>query len=166
MCTFRSTQHGLNRCQGHEAHGTHSTHKWPCKPSIQEGTGGMLWAARQHKLSTINLHNRPPPLSIPLCRFQGWGRCQRGGWWWRTGHTVSHLALLAIYLVKSSEAPAVHPTDGFLDWLESSESSEHFGDLHFGLNQACESWKMLVLARGEAMWTLKNSHQEWHFLLK
>lgn len=127
------------------------------KPSIQEGTGVTLWAARQHKLSTINLHNRPPPLSIPLCRFQGWGRCQCGGWWWRTGHTVSRLSLLAIYLVKSSEAPAVHPTEGFLDWLESSENSGHFGGLHFSLNQACESWKMLVLARGEVMWTLKTA---------
>lgn len=109
----------------------------------------MLWSARQHKLSAINLYNSPPPpLWILSQQISGLGEgvssaADDGE------QTTSHLALLAIYLIKSSEAPAEPPTDDILYWLESHE---HFQ--HFSLNQACRSWTVLHLARGEAMWTL------------
>lgn len=135
----KNTQHGLNSGQRHKDREKLPPH---VKPSIQERkrTGVMLWAARQHMPSAINLHNRPLLRSpSPLSRFRGWGRCQLGGWWWRAGHTISHLALLAIYVVKSSEAPAAHPTDGFLDWLESSE---HFLRPSLALRLKSSMWKL------------------------
>lgn len=107
----------------------------------------------------------PSALDPLSANFGDWGRCQLSGWWRRTGHTVSHLAFLAICLIKSSETPAALPTDGFLDRLQSSEQFwERLS--RFSLDQACESWKMLVLARGEVMWTLPNDPSRMTFSLE
>ena len=78
--------------------------------------------ALNHKSSQETPH--PPVHSpCPLSRFHGRDRCQLSGWWLRTGHPVSHFALLAIYVVKSSMAPVEHLTNAFLDWLQNSGHS-------------------------------------------
>lgn len=114
-------------------------------------TGVMLGAMQQHKPLIISHRKRPPPVHspCPLSRFHGRDRCQLSGWWLRTGHPVSHFALLAIYVVKSSMAPVEHLTNAFLDWLQSSGRS-------LGLQLKPSMCKLKnVLTRVEVMGRLK-----------